>query len=51
MFHLLKAAVNPALNMAECVRNWYSISRQLREATRKRKYQMPRLSTDMAFLS
>jgi hypothetical protein len=51
MLHLLQSAVNPDLSLAECVRNWHPISRQLREATRQRKYQVSELSPQMVFLS
>lgn len=51
MLHLLRSAVNPDMNMEECVKDWGSISRQLREAPRRREYQVPALSAKMDFLS
>lgn len=40
MLHLLQAAVNPALGLAESVDRWPEISAQLREAPRRRRLQI-----------
>jgi len=36
MLHLLRQALNPALRLKECVEEWPTISRMLREPPRKR---------------
>jgi len=43
MLHLLRATVNPALSLRECVENWDQISLELREASRKRRAQIEEL--------
>lgn len=39
MLHLLSMAVNPKLNLRQCLVNWSEISLGLREAPRKRSLQ------------
>jgi hypothetical protein len=51
MLHLLQSAVDPGLSMAECVRNWPTIARQLREAKRRRRYQVDVLTGKGGLLS
>lgn len=42
--HLLKQAVNPALSMRGCLRQWPEIARGLSEGERVRKNQMIKLA-------
>ena len=38
--HLIRQAVNPLLNMADCLNRWHTIARNLAEPPRKRNYQI-----------
>lgn len=40
MLHLVRIAVNPLLQMKDCVENWPRIAARLREPSRKRRRQM-----------
>ena len=40
MLHLLNNAVNPRLSLQECVEDWWSISKALRETPRRRNLQI-----------
>ena len=39
-FHLIKQAVNPVLNLENCLRNWRNIAGDLAESPRKRGLQV-----------
>lgn len=41
--HLIRQAVNPRLDLAQCVENWAEISKELAESPRKRIKQLHRL--------
>jgi hypothetical protein len=43
MLHLIRQALNPRLNIAACLGDWYQISRSLREPPRKRQLQAEHL--------
>jgi hypothetical protein len=40
--HLIRQAVNPRLNLSECIQQWPKIAQNLAEPPRKRKPQMTR---------
>lgn len=42
--HLIRQAVNPRLDLAECVAQWAEISKNLAESPRKRMKQLRRLA-------
>jgi hypothetical protein len=46
MLHLVKAAVNPALTLRQCVENWHDISCSLREAPRERCLQVEKFDAE-----
>ena len=50
MLHLLSAAVNPSLGLADGLPLWPLISAQLREPRRRRKLQIDALSTKFDLL-
>ncbi len=51
MVHLLKGAVNPSLGLQACVEEWPGISRDLREAPRRRALQIEKLEAEVELLS
>jgi hypothetical protein len=46
MLHLVKGAVNPALTLKQCLKDWYDISCSLRESSRKRSLQVERFEAE-----
>lgn len=51
LFHLFRAAVDPALGLRECLESWDLISLDLREPPRKRRLQMEELELQESLLS
>jgi hypothetical protein len=51
MLHLLRAAINPALSLCACVKDWADISQQLREPPRRRPAQIEQMETKALLLS
>lgn len=45
MTHLVSLAVNPALSLLQCWKNWHQISLDLREPPRKRLLQLDKFKT------
>jgi hypothetical protein len=42
--HLIRQAVNPPLDVSECIAQWREIANNLAESPRKRNYQMQYLA-------
>jgi hypothetical protein len=51
MLHVIRAAINPALSLRQCVENWPEISLQLREPPRRRSAQSEEMERKTALLS
>jgi hypothetical protein len=51
MLHLLKSAVNPALTLQHCLKDWNTISYALRESSRKRSLQVENFEVEDYLLS
>jgi hypothetical protein len=51
MLHLVTAAVNPALRLKQCLKDWYDISCALRESSRKRSLQVEKFEAEDQLLS
>jgi hypothetical protein len=43
MFEVIRQAINPRLNLLECIRNWAKIKAALSESPRKRVLQFQKL--------
>jgi hypothetical protein len=41
--HLVRQAVNPSLNLTDCIQKWGAIARDLAEPPRERSYQMNKI--------
>jgi hypothetical protein len=51
MFHLFRTALNPALSLRACVRDWAAIAQQLREPPRRRTIQTEEMEVKVPILS